>query len=156
MNHPEGLDHFSFLCPIVFLQQLIVFLIIHNKEKTMKTVIMIFVLIFSFSLYAQENTKSASADDQSNEWMIKIAADPENRVKIMDMMIEQTKGNKEEMMKLVNSISLSQDMLDMIIAQNRHGSENQNTPAELSGIKKDSSKFKPMEYVKPIKKNEIK
>lgn len=122
----------------------------------MKILIIIFVLFFSFSLWAQENTKSATLDDQSAEWMIKIAADPGNRVKMMDMMIEETKGNKEEMMKLVNSISLSEDLIDMIIAKNRQGSEKQNTSAELHGIKKDSSKFKPMEYIKPIEKKEIK
>jgi len=47
-------------------------------------------------------------NDQLKEWMSKISSDSEMRSQMMDMMIEKTKGNKEELMKLVDSfITLS-------------------------------------------------
>jgi len=49
-------------------------------------------------------------NDQLKEWMNKISSDSEMREQIVDMMIEKTKGNKEEMSKLVNSFTSNPEL----------------------------------------------
>ena len=82
----------------------------------MKNLILFALLFIPFSLIAQievENRKT-SMNDQTDDWMVKISSDSEMRVQIMDMIIEKTKGDTEEMQKLANSISNSPELSKMI------------------------------------------
>jgi hypothetical protein len=86
----------------------------------MKNLILILVLLIPFSLFAQDKSdvNAATMNDQTDEWMTKISSDSEMRGQMMDMMIEETSGNKEEMMKLVNSMLNNAEMNKMMLATN--------------------------------------
>ena len=72
----------------------------------MKNLIVLLVMLVPFSLFAQvtPNVDNVKIDDQTIEWMTKIASDSDLRGQMMIMMIDKTKGNKVEMTKLVNSL----------------------------------------------------
>jgi hypothetical protein len=109
----------------------------------MKNLIMILVLILSISLFAQdkENVNSSVMNDQTELWMNNISSDPEMRVIMMDMIIENTKGNEVEMAKIVNSISNDPELYQMIV-ENYPGKESsQNITINPLGFDKDSVKF---------------
>jgi len=109
----------------------------------MKNLIMILVLILSISLFAQdkENVNSAVMNDQTELWMNNISSDSEMRVIMMDMIIENTKGNEVEMVKIVNSI-LNDPGLYQMIVENYPGKESsQNITINPLGFNKDSVKF---------------
>jgi len=57
----------------------------------MKNLILLLVIFTSFSLYAQDNFAG------SDESIDKISSDSEMRVKMMDQIVDKTKGNEEEM-----------------------------------------------------------
>jgi hypothetical protein len=109
----------------------------------MKNLIMILVLILSISLFAQdkENVNSAVMNDQTELWMNNISSDSEMRVIMMDMIIENTKGNEVEMAKIVNSILNDPELYQMIV-ENYPGKESsQNITINPLGFDKDSVKF---------------
>jgi hypothetical protein len=109
----------------------------------MKNLIMVLVLILSISLFAQdkENVNSAVMNDQTELWMNNISSDSEMRVIMMDMIIENTKGNEVEMAKIVNSILNDPELYQMIV-ENYPGKESsQNITINPLGFDKDSVKF---------------
>ena len=109
----------------------------------MKNLIMILVLILSISLFAQdkENVNSSVMNDQTELWMNNISSDSEMRVIMMDMIIENTKGNEVEMAKIVNSILNDPELYQMIV-ENYPGKESsQNISINPLGFDKDSVKF---------------
>ena len=109
----------------------------------MKNLIMILVLILSISLFAQdkENVNSSVMNDQTELWMNNISSDSEMRVIMMDMIIENTKGNEVEMAKIVNSILNDPELYQMIV-ENYPGKESsQNITINPLGFDKDSVKF---------------
>ena len=55
-------------------------------------------------------------------------------------MIEQTKGNKEEMMKIVSSLSGNKQIHKMMMENNNNNSKNKNSSLEPRGIMVDSLK----------------
>ena len=84
----------------------------------MKNLVLFLVLVIPFSLFAQDNVSNATVNDQTDIWMDKISSDSEMRSKMMDLMIEKTNGNEEEMMKLVNLMLSNAEMHKMIFAIN--------------------------------------
>ena len=82
----------------------------------MKNLILFVLLLIPFSLLAQiqVDDRKASMSDQTDDWMVKISSDEGMRIQMMDMMIEKTKGDAEEMKKLANSISNSPELRKMI------------------------------------------
>ena len=123
----------------------------------MKNLFLIFVLLITTSLFAQEySTESGTVSvDQSRGWMTKIAADSEMRTQIMDMMIEETKGNSEEMMKLVDSILRNPEMKNMISEQNSVTSEKSNYNLEPRGMDSGKTKIQPMKTTTPTAKKRL-
>lgn len=107
----------------------------------MKKLILILVLIVSFTLTAQDKVVTAvdNTKDLSNTWMTKIASNSEMRVKIMDMIIEKTAGNEEEMMKLVNSIVDNPELYNMITAVKNKNRRSNIISLEPRGMMKDST-----------------
>jgi hypothetical protein len=83
----------------------------------MKKLIMFLVIFIPASLIAQNNAEKDNTlmDNQLKEWMNKISSDSEMRDLMVDMMIEKTKGNKEEMSKLVNSFTGDPELNKMIM-----------------------------------------
>ena len=81
----------------------------------MKKLIFTFVMIFIFSLFAQEKTIPVpTVSDQNNEWMTNIASDSMLRAKMLQMIIDNSKDNPEEMLKIVNLLLADNDMRKMI------------------------------------------
>jgi len=108
-----------------------------------KNLILILFLILSFSSFAQEKDEVSSVvmSDQTDVWMSKISSDSEMRVIMMDMIIENTKGNEVEMVKIVNSILNDPELYQMIV-ENYPGKESsQNITINPLGFNKDSVKF---------------
>lgn len=120
----------------------------------MKNLILLFVILVSFSLFAQDRNESSNikTDNETNIWMNKISSDSEMRIKMMDMMMEKTSGNKEEMMKLAASIINNPEMNKMIIAENnaKTGKRNISLQPQSHGMMGDTVKANEMTPVKPV------
>jgi hypothetical protein len=107
----------------------------------MKNLILFLVLFIPFSLFAQDNVSTATLNDQTEMWMTKISSDSEMRGKMMDLMIEKTKGNEEEMMKLVNPMLSNAEMNKIIFATNTDKAvENDNISIEPREMMSGSGK----------------
>lgn len=118
----------------------------------MKNLILLVLLLIPFSLIAQvevENRKT-SMNNQTDDWMVKISSDSEMRIKMMDMMIETTKGNAEEMKKLANSISTSPDLRQMIIDTYPERAGSDDLSMEPLGIVKEDIKVGKMDGAQPV------
>jgi hypothetical protein len=118
----------------------------------MKNLILFALLFIPFSLIAQievENRKT-SMNDQTDDWMVKISSDSEMRVQIMDMIIEKTKGDTEEMQKLANSILNSPELSKMIseVYPERAGSDD--LLVDPLGIVKENINVGKMSGAQPI------
>jgi hypothetical protein len=100
----------------------------------MKNLILFIILFVPFSLFAQDSVNTATLNDQADVWMTKISSDSEMRGKMMDLMIEKTKGNEEEMMKLVNPMLSNAEMHKMIFATRTGRAENENISIEPRGV----------------------
>jgi hypothetical protein len=119
----------------------------------MKKLILFFLLFIPVSLIAQNNIEGDNTFDELKEWMIKISSDSEMRSRMMNMMIEKTKGNEAEMMKLVNSFTVDPELNKMIMDKmpKRASSDNSLQPR---GMMRDSVKVIKMERVKPVPKRQ--
>ncbi|MCW9065874.1 MAG: hypothetical protein OQJ78_06205 [Ignavibacteriaceae bacterium] len=120
----------------------------------MKNLILILFLILSFSSFAQEKDEVSSVvmSDQTDVWMSKISSDSEMRVIMMDMIIENTKGNEVEMTKIVTSISNDSEMYQMIVESYPEKASSQNISINPLGIDKDSIKVGVMLGTQPVPK----
>lgn len=120
----------------------------------MKNIVIICVLVFTSSLFAQEKVEvnNAIPSKQSDELMTKIASDPDLRIKMVNLMIEETSGNSEEMMKLVNTMFLNPDMKKMMLAKSRESTDNDSFSIDARGSMKDPTKDENKSYAEPIKR----
>ena len=94
--------------------------------------------------------RKASMNDQTDDWMVKISSDSEMRVQMMDMMVEKTKGNTEEMNKIVNSISKNPELQKMIAEAYPEKAGGDNMSVEPLGITNDNSKVGKMVGTQPV------
>ena len=118
----------------------------------MKNLILFALLFIPFSLIAQievENRKT-SMKDQTDDWMVKISSDSEMRVQIMDMIIEKTKGETEEMQKLANSISNSPELRKMIAEGYPERAGGDDLSIDPLGIVKENINVGKMSGAQPI------
>ena len=79
---------------------------ISNKGLEMKYLI-IFLVVISLPLFAQKEKNNNSKVDikiQMTEWMAKISSDPELREAMIEMILDNTKGNVKEMTKFGRTI----------------------------------------------------
>ena len=106
----------------------------------MKSIFLFLVLFIPPSLFAQDSVSTVTTNGQTYVWMTKISSNSEMRSKMMDMMIEKTDGNEEEMMKLIRPILGNPGMNKMIIASNYRKAESENISVEPRGIMTDDSK----------------
>jgi hypothetical protein len=119
-----------------------------------KNLILILFLILSFSSFAQEKNEVSSVvmSDQTDVWMSKISSDSEMRVIMMDMIIENTKGDEVEMAKIVSSISNDPELHQMIVETYPEKANSQNISINPLGFDKDSIKVGVMLGTQPVPK----
>jgi hypothetical protein len=120
----------------------------------MKNLIVLLMLFLPFSLFAQSNVESGSTSDNEQTWMNKISSDSEMRSKMMDMMIVKTNGNKEEIMKLINSILSNPEMKKMITSEinAKTGNEGGSIEPDARGTMNESDMNREMTKIKPVPK----
>lgn len=120
----------------------------------MKNLIVFLVLFIPFSLFAQVNADNnkVKMDDQTEAWMTKISSDSEMRNQMMTMMIDKTKGNKIEMMKLANCIMDNPEMHKTMQAMQPEKNKNNNILLEPRGMSSDSVKVMKMSVTPPMPK----
>ena len=120
----------------------------------MKNLILFLILFIPLTIIAQNKVESSSAsgNDKTNEWMTKISSDSEMRGEILAMMIEQTKGNKKEMQKLVNSLLADPEMDKLINKTTTRRANNETVYIEPRGITLDSLKVGKMDNTAPKQK----
>lgn len=120
----------------------------------MKNLIVVLMLFLPFSLFAQSNIESRSISADEQIWMNKISSDSEMRGKMMDLMIVKTSGNKEEMMKLVNSILSNPEMKKMITTEinAKTGNASGSLEPDARGTMNESDKTREMTKIKPVPK----
>ncbi len=118
----------------------------------MKSILLFIVLFTTSLLFAQDSLSSKISNDQTYVWMNKISSNSEMRSKMMDMMIDKTNGNEEEMMKLVRPILSNPEMNKMIMAADYGKAENENISVEPRGIMLDESKVGKVLNTKPNSK----
>lgn len=123
----------------------------------MKNLFLIFVLLITTSLFAQENSADEGmvSVDQSRGWMSKIAADSEMRSQMMDMMILETQGSSEEMMKLVDLMLRNPEMNKMISEKSTMKSEKTDYDLKPRGMDNDKTKIQPMKTTSPTSKKRL-
>ena len=90
------------------------------------------------------DAKKVLMSDQTDQWMTKISSDSEMRGRMMAMMIDETKVNKEEMTRLVNSMMDNPGMHDIMLAMQPVNTENRNITLEPRGMMNDSLKVMKM------------
>lgn len=121
----------------------------------MKSLILLLMLILSFSIYSQDKVDvkdEAKLNNPADEWIAIIASDPEMRLIMIDMMIEKTEGNKEERMNLVNSIMKNPEMNKMMLEAKPGRMENESFSLEPRGMMKDSAGAKKTYNMEPLKR----
>ena len=114
--------------------------------------LILFALLIPFSLFAQIQVedRKTTMNNEADDWMIKISSDSEMRIQIMDMMVEKTKGNAEEMKKLANSISSSTELHKIIVDTYPERAGSNNLSVEPLGYKTDSIKVGKTTGTQPV------
>ena len=117
----------------------------------MKKLILL-LLFVPLLLIAQKdiNVRDTTLNTQTDIWMTKISSDPELRIKMMDMMLNKTTGNKEEMSKLAKCMMDNPEMHRVIIAVQLEKSEN--FSSKPRGLMQDSVKGKKEYNMKQVVK----
>ncbi len=108
----------------------------------MKKLIVALIQFISYSLLVHNKVeiKSAKTDDQTMQWMTKISSDSEMRITMMEMMLDQTKDNKVEMTKLMNTMMADAEMHKIMMATNPGKSETQINSVQPHGMNSNSIK----------------
>ncbi len=108
--------------------------------------LILFLVIMSLPLFAQdkkENDKTAQ-DIQTKEWMTKISSDPEMRNIMMTMILDDTKGNKEEMSMLGKTIMDNPGMNSIISGMMQRNNNSNDMTVPSLDMMRDSTKAKTM------------
>lgn len=119
----------------------------------MKNLILIALLI-PFSLFAQIQVEDRKTEmnNEADDWMAKISSDSEMRIQMMDMMVEKTKGNPEEMKKLANSISNNPELVKIIVDATPERAGSDDLSIDPLGVKKDDIKVGKTTSTQPVSK----
>lgn len=120
----------------------------------MKNLSLLLVLLIPFSIIAQNKVDvgKTAMNDETSVWMDKISSDPDLRGKMMDMMIDKTKDNKEEMTKLANTMMDNAEMHKIMLAMHPVKSETENISLEPRSMMNDSVKVMKMYKTTPMPK----
>ena len=98
----------------------------------------------SLPLFAQDknNNDKKILEIQAKEWMTKISSDPEMRDAMISMILEETKGNKEEMSKLGKTIIDNPGMNSIIAGMMQRNSNSDNMTVPSRTMMGDSTNTK--------------
>ncbi len=120
----------------------------------MKNLIFMSMLFIPFFIVAQNNAavKDVKPDKQTKEWMTKISSNSEMRTAMLNMMIENTKGDKVEMTKLVDVLMKNPEMHSLMMTMRSDKSENENVSINPRIMMNDSVKVMKMYKTTPIQK----
>lgn len=122
----------------------------------MKLFVIIVLMLISKNYVAQENTQTTNVilSEQKKEWMADIAANPELRLEMIQMMIDQTTDKPKEMQLLIDRIMSNPQMKNMLGRVSYRDSMNNNSINQPSMINKykDIMKKTNIEQ-KPVIKN---
>ena len=104
--------------------------------------LILFIVVMSLPLTAQEkkNSDKSALNIQAKEWMNKISSNSEMREEMMTMLLDKTKGNKEEMMKLGRKIMDYPEMSSVISGMMKEKKNTNNMNIEPRGMMSDSTK----------------
>jgi hypothetical protein len=118
----------------------------------MKNMTILLILLMPFLLLAQNKDENSATGISSEAavWMNKISSDSEMRVKMINMMIEKTTGNKEEMLKLVDAMLTNTAMHEMIISESKTRTRDGDISVEPRGMTNGVVKEKEMSGVKTV------
>lgn len=116
----------------------------------MKKLILFLLIAVSFSISAQDNFNSPTMDDQTDLWMNKISSDSDLRIKMINMMVEKTKDNIEEMNKLANSISDSPGLFAILKRKITRKAGNENISVEPRGTINEANHKDTSFITKPV------
>jgi uncharacterized alpha/beta hydrolase family protein len=117
----------------------------------MKNLILFLVMFIPFYAFAQNkvDVTDSKMDKQTQEWMTKISSNSEMRTTMMSMMIDETKGNKAEMTKLVNSLMDNPEMRKTMMAI-QSSTENKNISVEPRKMMNDNQNMMKMSPSAPV------
>ena len=116
----------------------------------MKNLILLLFVFTSFSLFAQDDSNIAIVDNASDVWITKIASDSQLRGQMMELMIQKTKGNEEEMKKLVDQMLSDPETHKMIMASTTGRAVSENITVEPREIKSDNIKVGKVYSTEPV------
>lgn len=105
----------------------------------MKSRLLILTLFIPSIILAQDSLSAIAKNDQTYAWMTEISSNSEMRIEMMDLMIQKTSGNEEEMMKIVRPILSNKEMNEMIMDANYEKRKNNIISVEPRGIMKVDS-----------------
>lgn len=100
-----------------------------------------FVIIISLPLFAQ-NKKALEI--QTNTWMTKISSDPELRLSMITMILDESSGNKEEMLKLGKKIMDNPAMNSIIAGMMQRNTNSNNMTVPSRNMMGDSTRSRAM------------
>lgn len=110
-----------------------------KRKSKMKSRLLILTLFIPSIILAQDSLSAIAKNDQTYAWMTEISSNSEMRIEMMDLMIQKTSGNEEEMMKIVRPILSNKEMNEMIMDANYEKRKNNIISVEPRGIMKVDS-----------------
>jgi hypothetical protein len=103
--------------------------------------LILFLVVISLPLLAQKKKNNVKIDVkiQMTEWMAKISSDPEMREAMIEMILDNTRGNKEEMTKFSRTIMDNPEMNSIIAGLVQRKTNSENVSVRSSNKTGDSS-----------------
>jgi len=116
--------------------------------------LILFALLIPFSLFAQIQVeeRKAAMNTETDDWMVKISSDSEMRIQMMDMMVEKTSGNVDEMNKLAASISNNPELVKIIVDAVPKRADIDDLSVDPIGVKKENIKVGKTTGTQPVSK----
>ncbi|MDR3628052.1 MAG: hypothetical protein P4L45_14510 [Ignavibacteriaceae bacterium] len=104
--------------------------------------LILFLVVISLPLLAQKKKNNVKIDVkiQMTEWMAKISSDPELREAMIEMILDNTKGNKEEMTKFGSTIMNNPEMNSIIAGMVQRETSSGNVSVQSLNMAGDSTK----------------
>jgi len=108
-----------------------------KRKGKVKSRLLILVLFIPSIIFAQDSVSATAKNNLTYAWMTEISSNSEMRIEMMDLMIQKTSGNEEEMMKIVRPILRNKEMNEMIMTANYEKTKNDIISVEPRGIMND-------------------
>ena len=122
----------------------------------MKKLMLFLVFFIPFIIMAQDkvNIAGVKPDDHTMQLMTKISSDPEMRLMMFEMILNKTKNNEVDMVKLADLIMANTEMHKLMMASHTDKNETQIIYVEPRGMKNGNIKAGEMNKTAPVLKKE--